>query len=742
MNRGTYHTPRMISAVIATIAGLSATSTVQAVPLPVGGSAATAGTTAVARPELAGAVVYANTQPYKIITTGGTVVGTGKLTDYVVREKAGTLDFYFQVASESTSTSYVTNARRSDFGGVTTDVDWRKDLAGSAGPFGAQRTSVGDAVSFLFTGNSLIAPGKSSYAAFIKTNATKFNVKGMTTLYGTLFTGASAGAARLITAQPDPTSAVTYHFYHLLPSDLNTDRLAVLGRAFGLTPTKGNPQYPSAHVFADANHIPRLIGDTLTGHLEFFPDLTKATNPVGSADRARAAAAGFLNSNSLYPALRYGQVVPGNIIALADGSVTKAAGAGGAVPGAVFPSRDIMQTVHFTEMIDGLPTVGPKSLLSVDVTPAGGIGLTRTTLPLGIVDRTPVFKPYSAAVSESNNLIAGLIGLLRKTDPSVVANVKSAELVNFEQGASYVQPAYRFRVEFVGRSHAVSGQTIVVAATTNPIEEIVNTPINQNPPLDAKPAALSAGLEANTSVTAIQYGIYVVRSDVRFLDDAWNSHLALDASNAFVSPLGFPWYKPVHFNQYYWDHPWLWENDPADGIADHSAQFVGANHVVLYEGHGAPWLVTTLSNCCDVIDYRTLPGYGGHNGKNGKTAYIAWHTCDSIPAPGDAYGGYFLSPASPFDVWFNVFRGLRGAYGARTTVDIYDGAGPSFSWSTGFGVPALSAWLHAESNAVTGHHDNWDMGSAVLLTGHENDCIYDITPGAIPGSLTMYWQHP
>ena len=79
---------------------------------------------------------------------------------------------------------------------------------------------------------------------------------------------------------------------------------------------------------------------------------------------------------------------------------------------------------------------------------------------------------------------------------------------------------------------------------------------------------------------------------------------------------------------------------------------------------------------------------------------------------------------------------------ARTTVDIYDNAGPAFAFSTGLGVPNLSAWMHAEANAVTGHHDNWDMGCAVLLSGHENDCIYDITPGNIPGSLTMYWQHP
>jgi len=735
--------PRILPAVIATIAGLSAVSTVQAVPLSVGGTVATPGTTSAARPELAGVVVYSKTQPYKIVASGGSVVGTGKLTDYVVREsKAGTLDFYFRVESDSTSTSYVTNASRIDFGGVSTDVDWRSDSLGSTGPVAGQRTATAHQVSFPFTGNSIIAPGKSSYAVFIKTNATKFIVKGYTTLYATLFTGAPGGSARLLTAEPDPNSALTYHFYKVLPTDLNTDRIAVIGRQLGLRPAKGNEKYPNAYVFADEKQIPRLIGDTSTGQLEFFPDLTKTVNPVGTADRATSLARNFLKSANLYPALRYGQVLPSNVIATCDGSVSKTAGANGAAPGAVAPSRDIMQTVHFSEVINGLPTVGPNSLLSVDVTASAAVGLTRTTRPLEIVDKAPVFKSYADATVEANNIIAVLIGLLRKSDPSVISTIKNAELVNFEQGASYVQPAYRFQVEFKGKNKAMSGQTIVVAATTNPIEEIVNTPINQNAPQDTKPGTTTAGFSLDPAATTIQYGIYVVRDDDRFIDDAWHFHTNLEFTNSLASIFGFSWYKPVHFNQYYWDYPWLWENDPADGIGDNSASFVGANHVVLYEGHGAPWLVTTRSNCCDVIDYRTLPGYGGLNGKNGKTAYIVWHTCDSIPTPIDPYAGYYTSPHGPFDVWFNVFRGLRGTYGARTTVDIYDGAGPAFAFSTGLGVPALSAWLHAEANAVTGHHDNWDMGSAVLLTGHENDCIYDITPGNIPGSLTMYWQHP
>jgi hypothetical protein len=65
-----------------------------------------------------------------------------------------------------------------------------------------------------------------------------------------------------------------------------------------------------------------------------------------------------------------------------------------------------------------------------------------------------------------------------------------------------------------------------------------------------------------------------------------------------------------------------------------------------------------------------------------------------------------------------------------------------YAFSAGLGVPNLSAWFTAESNSATGHGGGWDYASAVLISGHEGDTIYDTAPLAPPGSLTIWWQHP
>jgi hypothetical protein len=746
MNIGTSAIPKNGITVFAIIAGFTASTVAFAVPLPLGGTVSTPGTTSAARPELAGAVVYSNSQAFTIVNSGGTVIATGTLQDIVVRESVTkTLDFYHRMINDTTSRGAITGIRRTDYSPVKTDVDFRTDSLGTVGSYKAFRSATGNIVQFFYTGNNIIPPGFQSHSAFIRTNATQFVVKGTASITAALPTGL-AGATSLVVSEPDPSSATsTYHFYTLGASDLTSAKVMNIASRQKLTPTRNVNSDSRLLTFADVNGKVRMIGDLNQGTMEMFPDVKQFSQlPAPDARTASGISSDFLSANLLLPAVRTGKVVPAPTIALADGSVSIAAGA--TVPTATNP-MDIMRTFNYVHQVDDLPVVGPKSMLSVDVAAPGAVGVTRSMRDLAPVDVPVAWKPFDDANNEFAKMRnAVLIGLLR-SDPKTTLSLPTSDLIYFEQGGKYAQPVYRFQLKVTSSRGAVSGQTFYVPATTNSPEQIVNTPINANQPQALTPPATTAAssdiqLTSHGTGVPIKYGIYVVRNDNRFLQDAWNFHVNLDATNSIYSLFGFPWYAPVVFNQYYWDYPWLWENDPADGISDHSASYVGANHVVLYEGHGAPWEVTTYSNCCDLIDYRTLPGYGGLNGKSGKTAYIVWHTCDSIPAPGDAYGGFYTSPHGPFDIWFNVFKGLRGTYGARTTVDIYDNAGPAFAFSTGLGVPNLSAWLHAEANAVTGHHDNWDMGCAVLLSGHENDCIYDITPGNIPGSLTMYWQHP
>ena len=721
--------------VISTIATL-ATAT-HAVPVAPGGIVLTPGTSAAARPELAGTVIYDTSVPFTVTTASGAVIAKGTLQDRVVKETvSGTLDFYYRLTSDTASTANITLVTRQDFGPVTTDVDWRTDGLGTFGAHKGARSATANTVGFLYdTPNYWITPGQQSRFTFIKTNATDFVVKGNTTIYAVLPTGLG-GHGNIVTAMPTAGSAgKTYHFYSIQPTDLTAARINSFGKTLGLTPSKGNSRFLT---FLDDNQKTRLVGDLGTGILAYYPDYGGLVNTSAPDTRTAAAQAmSFLQKSELLPAVQVGAIQPGPIT-----TTSESPSAGGTTAAPALNAYNVLRTVSYNRMVDGLLVAGPRSHLSVDVGASGPVGLSRQWRPIALADGSVVvWKTLEQANGEFSKQLQGiLIGLLRD-DPSTKASLVSSDLIYLEQGQKFVQPAYRYQMQFTNSDGGVTGQTFYIAASTSTPEAIVNNVINKNVATEpsAQGGTTAAGIGPN--VPHIDYGIYVVRNDNRFLQDAWNFHLNLEAANSFTSLLGFGWYKPTNFKQYYWDHPWLWENDPADGIGDNSPWYVGANHLILFEGHGAPWSVTTYSNCCDTIDYRTLPGYGGNNGKAGETAYIVWHTCDSIPAPGDPYGFNYQSPATPFDTWWHVFRGLRGTYGARTTVDIYDGCGPAFAFSAGLGVPNLAAWFSAETNDATGHHDNWNMGSAVILSGHENDCIYDNAAGAIPGSLTIWWQH-
>src|SRR2546423_15056565 len=67
-----------------------------------GGSVAVAGTTAAARPELAGVAIRDALLPFTITSASGGTIFKGTLQDRVVREnQAGTLDFYETIIASS-----------------------------------------------------------------------------------------------------------------------------------------------------------------------------------------------------------------------------------------------------------------------------------------------------------------------------------------------------------------------------------------------------------------------------------------------------------------------------------------------------------------------------------------------------------------------------------------------------------------------------------------------------------------
>ena len=112
------------------------------------------GTTAAARPELAGTVLEDEVQSFSF----GALNISGTVQNRVVRETGtGTLDFYWRVKIDPQSTGGGVSAFRLIAFGYShlTDADWRIDGLGSAKPFTARlfnpATHPDGAINFLFT---------------------------------------------------------------------------------------------------------------------------------------------------------------------------------------------------------------------------------------------------------------------------------------------------------------------------------------------------------------------------------------------------------------------------------------------------------------------------------------------------------------------------------------------------------------------------------------------------------------
>jgi hypothetical protein len=136
------------------------------------------GTTAAARPELAGTVLEDDLEPFSFSGISGTV------QNRVVRETGtGTLDFYWRITVDPKFATVAPGAisafRLGDFGYANiNDGDWRIDGLGTAAPYvGRVFNPTGrpdGAINFLFT-DGLVQPGSDgSRFFFLHTDATDY----------------------------------------------------------------------------------------------------------------------------------------------------------------------------------------------------------------------------------------------------------------------------------------------------------------------------------------------------------------------------------------------------------------------------------------------------------------------------------------------------------------------------------------------------------------------------------------
>ena len=208
---------RFALSAVTLVAGLLAQSAAQAAaltqpvfPTPFADTALS-GTTAAARPELAGTILEDVLTPFSFDGVSGTV------QNRVVKETGtGTLDFYWKVDVDASSTGTGVGALRLiDFdASKLTDGDYRIDGLGTVAPATARvfnNTSYPDgAINFLF--NSGVTAGSESRFFFLHTDATTYAKTGQ---YDLLTAGSQQLSGTFQTfapsAVPEPSSlALTF----------------------------------------------------------------------------------------------------------------------------------------------------------------------------------------------------------------------------------------------------------------------------------------------------------------------------------------------------------------------------------------------------------------------------------------------------------------------------------------------------------------------------------------------------
>jgi hypothetical protein len=135
-------------------------------------------------PDLAAALAPGTLLDYLIspfVTNTGSI--TGALSTAVYRNSTGTLDYYYQVSSNSTSTTNISGVSGFNFGSAPVNVQYRTDAFGifsasTSKPLTASRAADGSEVFFWFgppwTGYNKIAAGETSSVLMIGTNSTQY----------------------------------------------------------------------------------------------------------------------------------------------------------------------------------------------------------------------------------------------------------------------------------------------------------------------------------------------------------------------------------------------------------------------------------------------------------------------------------------------------------------------------------------------------------------------------------------
>ena len=553
-------------------------------------------------------------------------------------------------------------------------------------------------------------------------------------------------------AKANQGGAAGYAIYELAPSPIlsasDANRLSqILGLEL-ITPQKKEPEtFARFNLYVDKNGQVRGVFDVSNGRLELFPDLAHTSGPVPLPERAKEIANSWIHAN------RIAEFGVGKVTVEATALSRQDFG----LSGSLSPAADVIQTVHFFRRIDGLRVFGPDSILSVEIDSTGVVGAGIGMREIDTEHRVPVeiITPQEAEAEVRRQYDSDIEQLKRDR---YELEISEPELVYFEQGQQFVQPAYRFIFRAVGKDGIVDFNRLILAAKTVPelILDDSRSPLPIDEPLFAHaggklPFATNDNLKAGTT-NVLALGMYILREPPLpgWVNDGLAFLAGFQAGNIARQRIFAP--LEIRVDQYYSDEVWMWEQDGHN--PDLSPQFVGKANFAVHEGDGNMWRTASVGNWSKTIQLDRAAGYGEFTGEKEITSYILWMGCSIIPAPVDPYCAEYKHPAKPSDVWFKIFQGMRGSYGFRTQMYVDGGVGGAFGKAIGFGVPNLSAWFFSIDNSLWGHsiHDGgngcpyasdpgMEFGSAVIVCSHESDTAHDTGAVPPPKCLTIWWQH-
>jgi hypothetical protein len=171
------------------------------------------------------------------------------------------------------------------------------------------------------------------------------------------------------------------------------------------------------------------------------------------------------------------------------------------------------------------------------------------------------------------------------------------------------------------------------------------------------------------SLFSIEEGGYVCREEDGAVNETWN----------FI--------KHFSYEQYYWAYPFLFKSSDSTYVDNMDTAF--------FSGHGGNFLITTLRNCCDPVNFAD----GSVSLGDFDLEFMTIDACSVAPSP--------LERSDWASGWWDVFHKLHQLLSFRTT-GWYDGrVEDRYASNLLSGQKYIDAWFNAANSVRSGTYPGY-----------------------------------